>query len=130
MAKISRLFPFGIWPSNWGMAGKRRAEAEAEYYWDGEDLAYMLLDIRNDDKESRAYRREKLKLDYRYHKAIKAHVNFQVAKQQKLSYWGMPMWFLTIEVPGGLPDIKRLVEVFPPKLMVNDYGWGYDFYLK
>lgn len=68
MAKINRLIPFSWWPANWGMAGKRRAEAEAEYYWDGEDLDYRLLDIRHDDKAELAYRNEKLKLDYRYHK--------------------------------------------------------------
>jgi len=68
MGKIRRIIPFGFWPSNWGMAGKRREEAEAEYYWSGEDLDYRLLDIRHDDQESKEYRTAKLKLDYRYHK--------------------------------------------------------------
>jgi len=68
MAKINRIIPFGWWPANWGMTGTRRKVTEAEYYWDGEDLAYRLLDIDHEDKDSKEYRTDKLRLDYRYHK--------------------------------------------------------------
>ena len=70
MGKIRRIIPFGMWPANWGLSGSRRAKAEAEYYWDGEDLAYKLLDIDFPDAlpNDKAYRTAKLKLDYRYHK--------------------------------------------------------------
>jgi len=74
MAKINRLIPFSWWPANWGLTGSRRARAHAEYYLDGEDLAYRLLDIEYpelSDKEetwAQEYRTDKLKLDYRYHK--------------------------------------------------------------
>lgn len=74
MAKINRLIPFGFWPAHWGLSGSSRARAHAEYYYDGEDLAYRLLDIdypELSDKEydwAKEYRTDKLKLDYRYHK--------------------------------------------------------------
>lgn len=68
MGKIRRIIPFGFWPANWGLAGKRREIALAEYFWEGEDLAYKLLDINNDDQTSKSYRTDKLKLDYKYHK--------------------------------------------------------------
>ena len=68
MAKINRIIPFSWWPANWGLTGSRRAVAEAEYHWDGEDLAYKLLDIRHEDQQSKEYRTDKIKLDYRYHK--------------------------------------------------------------
>ena len=68
MAKINRIIPFSWWPANWGLSGTRRAEAEAEYYWDGEDLAYKRLDIKHENQDSKEYRTDKLKLDYRYHK--------------------------------------------------------------
>jgi len=68
MGKIRHIIPFGFWPSNWGLAGKRRETAIAEYYWEGEDLDYRLLSIQYDDEESKEYRTAKLKLDYRYHK--------------------------------------------------------------
>lgn len=68
MGKINRIIPFSWWPANWGLTGSRRAEAEAEYHWDGEDLAYKLLDIRHEDQQTKEYRTDKIKLDYRYHK--------------------------------------------------------------
>lgn len=74
MAKINRMIPFGFWPAHWGLSGSSRARAHAEYYLDGEDLAYRLLDIEYpelSDKEydwAMEYRTDKLKLDYRYHK--------------------------------------------------------------
>lgn len=68
MAKINRIIPFGWWPAHWGLAGTLRKVAEAEYYWEGEELAYRLLDIDHEDKDSKEYRTDKLRLDYRYHK--------------------------------------------------------------
>lgn len=68
MAKITRIIPFGWWPANWGLTGTRRAVAEAEYHWDGEDLAYRILDINHEDKDTKEYHTDKLRLDYRYHK--------------------------------------------------------------
>lgn len=67
MPKKSHIIPFSWWPSNWGLSGKRRAEAEAEYYWEGKELDYLLLDIRHDDHSSQEYHLDRLKLDYRYH---------------------------------------------------------------
>lgn len=66
MGKIHRMIPFGVWPANWGLTGKRREEALAEYYYDGEDLARKLLDIRHDDKRSVEYALAKLRLDWEY----------------------------------------------------------------
>ena len=40
MGKRFRIIPFGLWPANWGLEGKRREEAKLEYYWEGEDLAH------------------------------------------------------------------------------------------
>ena len=74
MGKIRRIIPFGFWPAHWGLSGSTRARMHAEYYLDGEDLAYRLLDIDYpdiSDKEydwAMEYRTAKLKLDYRYHK--------------------------------------------------------------
>lgn len=74
MAKIRRFIPFGFWPAHWGLSGSSRAKAHAEYHYDGEDLAYRLLDVKYpelSDKEcdwAMEYRTDKLKLDYRYHK--------------------------------------------------------------
>lgn len=68
MAKINRIIPFGLWPANWGMVGTRRAAAEAEYYWDGEDLDRRLLDINHPDKDSKEHKEALCKIDRRYNK--------------------------------------------------------------
>jgi hypothetical protein len=68
MAKIPRLFPFGFWPANWGLEGSRKATAYAEYYYEGEELAYKLLEIQYPEQADKEYRSAKLKLDYKYHK--------------------------------------------------------------
>lgn len=63
MGKINRIIPFGLWPANWGLTGTRRAELEAEYYYEGTALARKLNRIRN-DKESKEFQLEELKLDF------------------------------------------------------------------
>lgn len=66
MARINRIIPFSWWPANWGLAGKRRAEAQAEYYWDGEELAIKLIELRFDEG-SPEYHTALLHHKYRYH---------------------------------------------------------------
>ena len=41
MAKKTKL-PFSMMPASWGLSGKTRAVAEAEYYYDGEELEEVL----------------------------------------------------------------------------------------
>jgi hypothetical protein len=68
MGKIRRIIPFGLWPANWGLSGSRRAIAEAEYHWEGEDLDRRLLVINHPDTESKEHRLALVKLDRRYNK--------------------------------------------------------------
>jgi len=44
MAKKTRL-PFSMMPASWGLKGKSRAIAEAEYYYEGEELEKVLAEI-------------------------------------------------------------------------------------
>lgn len=67
MPKKNNWIPFSWWPANWGLTGKRREIAEAEYYWTGKELDYRLLDINYSDHDSLEYKFEKTKLDYHYH---------------------------------------------------------------
>lgn len=71
MPRVRRIIPFSWWPANWGLSGSRRKRAEAEYYWEGEELDYKLIEI--DDPigasaGSDEYKLARLKLDRRYHK--------------------------------------------------------------
>lgn len=66
MAKKKKLIPFSWLPASWGLSGKTRKVAEAEYYYDGEELEYQMLEI---EAESQAdYEIKKLKLDYKKEK--------------------------------------------------------------
>ena len=44
MAKKKKI-PFSMMPASWGLKGKSRAIAEAEYYYEGEDLEKALAEI-------------------------------------------------------------------------------------
>jgi len=53
MTKKTKL-PFGMMPASWGLSGKTRAVAEAEYYYEGEELEEILAELNadsDDDKE-------------------------------------------------------------------------------
>jgi hypothetical protein len=62
----SRRIPFGLWPANWGLEGKRRELAEAEYYLKGEDLARRKLDLEHEDHETPEFQLAKARLDHKY----------------------------------------------------------------
>jgi len=53
MAKKTKV-PFGMMPASWGLKGKTRAIAEAEYYYEGNELEEILATLNADtdiDKE-------------------------------------------------------------------------------
>jgi hypothetical protein len=62
MKKKTKL-PFGMLPASWGLKGKSRLVAEAEYYYEGEDLEKKLavIDADNEDEAQIAELRIDLK---------------------------------------------------------------------
>jgi hypothetical protein len=63
--KKSRLVPFKMLPAAWGLSGKPYREAEANYYYDGEDLERQLAMIQfADDAKEQAVRLLHLDLKY------------------------------------------------------------------
>ena len=52
MSKKTKL-PFSMMPASWGLKGKSRAIAEAEYYYEGEELEKVLaeLNAESDDEK-------------------------------------------------------------------------------
>jgi hypothetical protein len=63
-----RKLPFNMLPANWGLEGKRRSEAWAHYYLEGEELDRELLDINIEHKDSQEYKVAALALDKKYKK--------------------------------------------------------------
>ena len=50
--KHKKLIPFKLLPASWGLSGKTRQTAEAEYYYDGKDLELRLAEINAEDDVS------------------------------------------------------------------------------
>lgn len=51
--KIKRFIPFSWTPTSWALRGKIREQAEAAYYWEGEELERELALLATDDKIER-----------------------------------------------------------------------------
>ena len=68
MSKRKRLLPFGFGNFFARLDGEARAKAEAEYNYDGEDLARERLKIskKYDELETSEYDHKSLKLDWKY----------------------------------------------------------------
>ena len=60
------LVPFGWMPGHWGLKGKTRQIAEAEYYLSGYELAIRLAEINCDDVQALELR--KLEIDHKFAK--------------------------------------------------------------
>ena len=60
--KKKKLIPYRWLPASWGLAGKTRAIAEAEYYYDGNDLEDKLAEINAETNEDADIAKLDLKL--------------------------------------------------------------------
>jgi len=67
MAKRKHLLPFGWAPGHWGMAGKTRELAQAEYELEGEELARRKVDINIAEHTKKEVKLARLKLDLKFH---------------------------------------------------------------
>ena len=83
MAKKTKL-PFSMMPASWGLKGKSRAIAEAEYYYEGEELEEILaqLDVESDDDKEIA----KLDVQFKNEKIGKYEYDKVVADIKKSPY--------------------------------------------
>lgn len=58
--------PYGCLPGHWGLAGKTREIAKAEYELTGYDLEKRLLEIRADELETLEYKKKLIELNRKY----------------------------------------------------------------
>ncbi len=63
--KKNKLIPFWIWPGSWGLKGKTREIAEAEYYYSGEALDRKLAEIEYGHDELEL-KKQNLLIDVKY----------------------------------------------------------------
>ena len=73
--KKSKLIPFSFMPGAWGLNGKVRDEAEAYYYYDGEDLDRRLNEI-----HGRTTAQDNLELDRKYGRVTEYEYDKQIAE--------------------------------------------------
>lgn len=66
MSENKKIIPFHFWPYSWGMKGKTREIAEAEYYLTGYELDKKLLGIHRDIGNEDDYKRKLYDLKLKY----------------------------------------------------------------
>ena len=59
---------FGLMPGHWGLKGKTREIAKAEYELSGYELDIALLEIRKDEVDEKEYKRKLLDIQFKYQK--------------------------------------------------------------
>lgn len=59
-----RLIPFRMLPASWGLSGKTRLIAEAEYYYEGKELEFKLAEINSPDEQSAELAKLDIKLEH------------------------------------------------------------------
>jgi hypothetical protein len=76
MSKKMKL-PFSMMPASWGLKGKARARAEAEYYYEGEELEKVLagIDAETDKDKTIA----ELDIDLKNEKISKSDYDLKIA---------------------------------------------------
>lgn len=84
MAKKKRWIPFSWIPASWGLTGNTRKIAEAEYYYNGDELDYALLDIKYEGTAQHDEMR--LRLDYEKEKIGKVEFDKRLATLKKEPY--------------------------------------------
>jgi len=68
MGKKRNMLSFGWLPASWGLKGKMRDVAQAEYELDGEDLERRLVEINLQGLNEKQVKLLQLELDYKYRK--------------------------------------------------------------
>lgn len=76
MAKKTKL-PFSMMPASWGLKGKARARAEAEYYYEGEELEKVLAGIEAETENDKLI--AELDIDLKNEKISQADYDKKVA---------------------------------------------------
>jgi hypothetical protein len=66
-------------PGHWGLAGKTREVAKAEYELSGYELKCRLLEINKDDLDSDTYTRKSLDIELEFNKLTKSEYNRELA---------------------------------------------------
>lgn len=123
MAKRKRTIPFKLLPWTRGMAGKTRARAEAEYYYEqGEELDRILLkiDFEEADKE---YQYKKLRLDVKYDHIDKVEYEYEKLKVDHPDDKSQEYLLGKLELDWKNKKIEEENEYKKEKATLNNEPW-------
>lgn len=73
MTTNKKIIPFSCLPAAWGLKGKSREIAQAEYQLSGYELEEKLLLIKQDELEPKEYKKRGIDLLFKYGKIDKQH---------------------------------------------------------
>lgn len=107
--KKKRLIPFKFLPAAWGLTGKSRELAEAEYYYDGYELEVQIASI--NAKDEKAKKLAILEQDFLYKKISEFDYEKELANINEQPWVGAPIF-------KNDPDDRSRVMV---KLDYNKY---------
>lgn len=71
---------YGWWPAHWGLAGRSREIAKAEYELSGYDLEKRLLEIKREDYSENEYSKKITELEYKFKKIDQFQYYRELAK--------------------------------------------------
>jgi hypothetical protein len=128
--KKKKLLPFSWLPASWGLTGKSRQRAEAEYYYNGEDLERQLCQIEyNSDDQADDLRRAELKIDLKYSKISQEEYDEKIAVLEVKDTDEAELRRLAVRLQHGKISTaehdKRVAEI-KKEPWVNVIGMGVD----
>jgi hypothetical protein len=103
-----RLIPFKFLPASWGLTGKTRAIAEAEYYYTGEDLERALIPINfPEPADVGEATKAVLKLDLKYNRISELEYDDQMATMEATGEDDAKMRRLAAQLKHGVISITE-----------------------
>jgi hypothetical protein len=104
-----KIIPFGWLPGSWGLRGKTRERAEAEYYFEGHELDSRLVDI-DFESGTKDHAKAKAKVDRKHKKTD----DFEYDKR-----------LIEIEYAGDPKNLAvELLRVHHKHLKISDYEFA------
>jgi hypothetical protein len=92
--------PFNLLPASWGLRGKSREIAEAEYYLSGKELELKLVEIQEDDSIQRELRI--LKIQNKYGELSKLDLDLKIVELTETDQITIQSKILTVKHDHGV----------------------------
>lgn len=97
MAIKKRIIPFGLLPGAWGLSGKTRGKAKAEYQLDGYDLEITLAELDLKELQPKEFDLAKAKIDFKYGKITEYEHELAIATLSNSSSEAQALTKLEVE---------------------------------